>query len=50
MSKTNRKKSFYARPDESLTEMTEGELRKFAEDIYDRFIATSAKVGKSDEK
>jgi len=50
MSKTNRKKPFYVRPDKSLTEMTEEELRKFAEDVYDRFIATSAKVEKSDEK
>lgn len=50
MSKTNRKKPFYVRPDKSLTEMTKEELRKFAEDVYDRFIATSAKVEKSDEK
>ncbi len=40
MSKSNRKKRVYMKPNKSATEMTEEEIHAFAEEMYNRIMGT----------
>ena len=50
MSESNSKKRVYMKPNKPATEMTEEEIRAFAEEMYNRIMGTLPKRKESDEK
>jgi len=50
MSKSKRQKRIYMKPNRPATEMTEEEIRVFAEEMYDRLMGTLPEREDSDEK
>ena len=50
MSESNREKHVYLKPNKPATEMTEEEIRAFAEEVYDRLMGTLPEREESDKK
>ena len=50
MSESNSKKRVYMKPNKPAPEMTEEEIRVFAEEMYNRIMGTLPEREESDEK
>ena len=50
MSKSNRKKRVYMKPNKPAAEMTEEEIHAFAEEMYNRIMGTIHEDKKNDKK
>ena len=50
MSKSNRKKRIYMKPNKPAAEMTEEEIHAFAEEMYNRIMGTLPERKVDDEK
>jgi hypothetical protein len=50
MSENNRKKRVYMKPNKPATEMTEEEIRAFAEEMYNRIMGTIPEDRRNDEE
>jgi len=50
MRKSKREKRVYMKPNKPATEMTDEEIRVFAEEMYDRIMGTLPEREESDDK